>query len=70
MSRIANATTEPEEHEEIEITEEMIEAGTRAFYESDPRFEDGSDRAILIYEAMVRASPGFLARKCPKKNNS
>jgi hypothetical protein len=48
--------------EEIEITEEMIEAGTRAFYESDPRFEDGTDRAILIYEAMVRASPGFLAR--------
>ena len=30
MSRIANATTEPEEHEEIEITEEMVSAGVGA----------------------------------------
>ena len=29
MSRIANATTEPDEHEEIEVTPEMIEAGMR-----------------------------------------
>jgi len=29
MTRIANATTEPEEHKEIEITPEIIEAGRR-----------------------------------------
>jgi hypothetical protein len=29
MSRIANATTEPEEHEEIEVTPEMVDAGMR-----------------------------------------
>jgi hypothetical protein len=70
MTCIANATTKPDEHEGIEITEEMIDAGERAFYESDPRFETGVDRAILIYEAMVRASPTFRARKCQSQNNT
>ena len=34
------------------------------------RFEFGADRAILIYEAMVRASPAFLAHKCQEQSNS
>lgn len=49
-------------NDEIEITDEMIKAGEAAFYETDPRFETAADRAIAIYEAMVRASPGFRCR--------
>src|ERR1700749_3128722 len=47
-SRIANATTEPEEHEGIEITEEMIEAGRRELISYDNRFDSPKAGVKLI----------------------
>jgi hypothetical protein len=54
MTRIANAANEPEEHEEIEITEEMIGAGELAFSEHDPRFEGDSVAVERIFRAMLK----------------
>jgi len=61
MCRIANATTEPEEHEEIEITPEMIEAG-KAILRAEPSVFagpfgvdcDADDLVAKVYLAMVR----------------
>ena len=60
MSRIANATTEPDEHEEIEITEEMIEVGFRVLARSgisDDPLE--ADKLLIaeIYRAMFAHRP-------------
>ena len=42
---------------EIEITPEMIEAGTEAFCGYDSRFEGPEDVVAEIFQAMVVASP-------------
>ena len=66
MTRIANATTEPDEHEEIEVTPEMIDAGVKEFNLID--FESANagspDWVIDIYRAMeaVRARSGSRKR--------
>jgi hypothetical protein len=52
MTRIANATTDSEEHEEIEITPEMIEAGAsvRCGFETFTVSEEYW--AEMVYRAM------------------
>jgi hypothetical protein len=56
---IANATNESEEHEEIEITEEMIEAGIAKLMSWNHRFDSEEDAVTRIYLAMVKAkNPG------------
>jgi hypothetical protein len=58
MTRIANQITKPEEHEEIEITPEMVEAGVIAFYDVPDWAEDGElpEGAVTrIYAAMEGA---------------
>jgi hypothetical protein len=56
--RIANATIAPEEHDEIEITPEMMEAGVREFLESRSLEYEGPEDAVeSIFTAMVRVSP-------------
>jgi hypothetical protein len=58
MTCIANATTEPEEHEEIEITPEMEEAGSDVILSEVGRTRDlgGSFSAhalaVAVYSAM------------------
>jgi hypothetical protein len=54
---IANATTEPERHEEIEITPEMIAAAVPEFlaYAEYPG-EDPEGAVREIFKAMVQAS--------------
>jgi hypothetical protein len=43
---------------EVEITPEMIEAGTEAFYQwQDLRFGTGRVAAIAIFKAMARLAP-------------
>jgi hypothetical protein len=54
MSRIANATTESEEHEEIEITPEMIEAGLNEYAIFDSQ-DPGDALVCAIYRAMKKA---------------
>jgi hypothetical protein len=58
MPRIANATTEPEEHGEIEITEEMIESGAD-FLLCHPIFDSSEEEYKLIardvFVAMIGA---------------
>jgi hypothetical protein len=53
MTRIANATTEPDEQEEIEITPEMIEAGVVEFDCHSPKFDLEEDSVVRIYRAIV-----------------
>jgi hypothetical protein len=56
--RIANVTTETDEHEEIEITPEMVEAGEIAYYDAPRWAKDGelAERAVKrIYLAMEAA---------------
>ena len=55
MVRIVNAITNSEEHEEIEITLEMIEAGVRAYRERDSRFMLDRDIVEEIFIAMAEA---------------
>jgi hypothetical protein len=62
MARIANAATEPEEHEEIEITSEMIEAGRRELLRFDHDFEDERDAAKRIYLSMERLLPRLMRK--------
>lgn len=50
MDRIANATTGPEDHE-IEITDEMIEAGCREFALCES-FDPPWSTVISVYRAM------------------
>jgi hypothetical protein len=52
--RIANATTEFVEHDEIEVTPEMIEAGREELVTFDHDFDDPRDIAKRIYIAMKR----------------
>jgi hypothetical protein len=57
MIRIANATTEPEEHDDIEITPEMIEAGESVLLSrlGAPAidYSMASELAAGVYRAMV-----------------
>jgi hypothetical protein len=53
MTGIANATTEPDEHAEIEITEEMAEAGARILYGFNRNFHSEHDFASRIYRKMA-----------------
>ncbi len=58
MPRIANATTEPGEHDEIEITEEMIEAGMKALFRHRACGLENRDVAVCaIFTAMLGESP-------------
>jgi hypothetical protein len=54
MGHIANATTEPEEHEEIEVTAEMLDAGVHelSLCESSDPWEWTAE---AIYRAMEMA---------------
>lgn len=52
MDRIANATVP-----EIEITPEMIEAGTLELAGFNQDFESDEDAVCRIYRAMVAVSP-------------
>ena len=45
----------PEEHEEIEITPEMIEAGIGALVAYNPKFDLEEDGARRIFTAMFKA---------------
>lgn len=68
MTRIANATTESEEHEEIEVTAEMIEAGEEAIL-SHPGVCDG----IGYFSVRELAMKVFLAmnsRRCVGRDQS
>ena len=51
------AATEPEEREEIEITEEMIEAGVRSYNGRDSRFMMDRDIVVDIFMSMLEARP-------------
>ena len=42
---------------EIEVTPEMIEAGERAYYDFDKRFEMPSNLVERVFLAMFAASP-------------
>ena len=59
-ARIANAATEPEGHDEIEITPEMVAAGVDAFchvlLDMDPYEEIVTD-VYRAMEAMRRKTP-------------
>jgi hypothetical protein len=62
MTRIANATTETEAHEEIEITNEMIEAGTEQLSGGVGRdlhegWISSEEVARAVYLAMRRLRP-------------
>jgi hypothetical protein len=46
---------------ELEVTPEMIEAGVRAFFEFDSRFEGEREAVIRIFQAMRAAQ---VARPC------
>ncbi len=48
-------TSEPEEHDEIEITKEMIEAGVRELWGYSPEAGMQEDCVEDIYRAMVKA---------------
>jgi hypothetical protein len=57
-SCIANAAIEPDEHEEIDITPEMVEAGMIAYYDGPEWAKDGElpEGAVKrIYHAMEAA---------------
>jgi hypothetical protein len=55
MTSIANATTEPDEQQTVEVTPEMIRAGVGALYAHDSRFESADDGVVRIYWEMVMA---------------
>jgi hypothetical protein len=55
MVRIANATTEPEEHGDIKITPEMIEAGCRAIAGYNYNFDLEEEIVERIFRAMITA---------------
>ena len=55
MTGIANATTEPKEHDEIEVTEEMRRAGAAVIASYAPESGTLLDCAEDTFVAMVRA---------------
>jgi hypothetical protein len=55
MRCIANATSETDEHGQIEITEEMIKAGIDALLDFDRRYESDEDAVRRIFIAMNSA---------------
>ena len=61
---------ETEMDDEIEITDEMIEAGVRAKTGPPHKIACESDDPLVcdIYEAMVRASLPFLSRLTGRRN--
>jgi hypothetical protein len=58
MTHIANATNEPEEHEGIEITPAMIEAGVDALCGvlTDGHYESREEVVRTVYRAMANKS--------------
>jgi hypothetical protein len=55
-AEVKNATTETEEHEEIEVTQEMMEAGFRVLVKSgivDDPLEADKLWLVEIYQAMA-----------------
>ena len=62
--RIANATTEIDDGDcEIEITQEMIEAGVPELCAYDYRYESEEEAVVRIFTAMA------LASKSPKASH-
>jgi hypothetical protein len=61
MACIANATTEPEEHDEIVVTPEMISAGRTAYLGSSEYFELAEDIVTKIFKEMIMAHPSYYA---------
>jgi hypothetical protein len=55
MSGIVNATTELDEHDEIEITKEMIEAGINVLWSRDD-VTWGPTYCEIIVESILRAA--------------
>ena len=53
----AASRNRPVDETEIEVTDEMVNAGVGAFLDGDRRFETELDVVIRVYEAMVRARP-------------
>jgi hypothetical protein len=43
------------EHEEVEVTKEMIAAGSAAYYDSDRRFDSDDEIVTRIYRRMALA---------------
>jgi hypothetical protein len=63
-SRSANATTEADEHDEIEITPEMIEAGALVLLR-DESLDLGDGYAERVTRRMLKAALGTLVdRNC------
>jgi hypothetical protein len=64
MSRIANATTEPEEHGGIEITREMVEAGLQFLSEAGfPSLSARAESPEFVEEFLRSSIVGGRARK-------
>jgi hypothetical protein len=61
-ARIANATTEPEQHEGIEVTNDMVKAGVLRLFDYDPCFANEEDVVIEIFLAMFRTSQAMVSR--------
>ena len=74
--RIADAATQPNEHEEIEITQEMIEAGMKEYAGRWPDLRDADDdvaREMLraafsaMYQAMLSGAHAmFQTGQCDR----
>ena len=59
------ATTEPEKHEQIEITEEMIEAGCRVIAGYNYNFDSEEEIVERIFLAMIKAKHQGVSA-CPE----
>jgi hypothetical protein len=60
MDDIASATTEPDEHEEIAVTEEMVRAGRRAFaafsvVDLVDGWQSAEELVLAVFSAMAQA---------------
>jgi hypothetical protein len=72
MPRIANASTDPKEHEAIEVTAEMIEAGCAELAAFDNRYEAEEEAVERIYRAMAiltSAASSYGRGKKPKRRS-
>jgi hypothetical protein len=55
---IANATPERDEHDDIEITPEMVEAGVDTYFSCEWRRGDEERVVAEVYKAMWRIQKG------------
>ena len=67
MTHIASVTKEPREHDDVEITDEMIEAGVEAFLYHDSRLEDTSDAVFRVVTAVLATGSRHF-RDCRKSH--